>query len=151
MITRMITIVAMAALLLSACDESASKTSKDVTQARVEASQDSSEARQEASQVESKSVDKVVDAQQAYAKTDAKARQKLTQVESEAMIAGAKADFDVAKTKAEGSLNIAMEKCGALKGVDKTACLSTADANFTAEVAAATADRDTVIAQLTEK
>lgn len=150
MIIKLIPIVAVAALLLTACDESPSKTAEDVTQARVEASQEVSEARQDADKIESRSVDKVVDAQQAYAKTAAKARQKLTRVESAALTARAKAEFDVANTEAEGRHNIAVEKCGALKGVDKTACASTADANFAADVAAATARRDTALAELTE-
>jgi len=150
MIIKLIPIVAVAALLLTACDESPSKTSKDVTQARAEASQNVSEARQEADKIERTSSDKVVDAQQAYTKTATTARQKLTKVESEALAAGANAEFEVANTEAEGRHNIAVEKCGALKGADKTACASTADANFAAEVAAATARRDTALAELTE-
>ena len=147
MMKQLIPIVAVAALLLAGCNESPSETSKDVTKATEEASQDVSEARQDAGKTENKSEEKVIDAQQKYARTDANAREKLTDVESEAMAAGAKADFDVAKAEAEGRHNIAVEKCGALEGVDKKACLSTADANFAADEAAATAVRDTALAQ----
>jgi len=150
MMNRLIPIVAVGALLLAGCNESPSETAKDVTQAREKAGQEVSEARQDASKTASKSEDKVMDAQQEYAKTDANAREKLTDVESQAMTAQAKADFDVAKTEAEGRHNIAVEKCGALEGVDKTACVSTADANFAAEVAAATANRDEAMAQLAQ-
>ena len=150
MMNRLIPIVAVAALLLAGCNESPSETSKDVTKATEEASQDVSEARQDASKTESKSEEKVIDAQQEYAKTDANAREKLTEVESEAMAAQAKADFDVAKTEAEGRHNIAVEKCGALEGVDKTACVSTADASLAAELAAATANRDAALVQQAE-
>lgn len=150
MINRLIPIVAVAALLLAGCNEAPSETSKDVTQAREDASQDVSEARQDASKKESKSEEKVIDAAQAYAKTDANAREKLTAVESEAMASGAKADFDVAMAEAEGRHEIATEECGGLQGVDKTACVSTADANFAADEAAATAIRDTALAQQAE-
>jgi len=150
MMSRLIPIVAVGALLLAACNESPSETSKDVTQAREKASQDVNEARQDASKTESKSEEKVVDAQQAYAKSDATAREKLTAVESEAMAAQAKADFDVAITEAEGRHNIAVEKCGALEGVTKKACVSTADADFAAQQAAATANRDAALVQQAE-
>jgi vacuolar-type H+-ATPase subunit H len=147
MMNQLIPVVAVMALLLAGCKESASETSKDVTQAREEASQEVSEARQDADRTENKSEEKVIDAQQEYSKTDANAREKLTEVESDAMANQAKADFEVAKTEAEGRHNIAVEKCGALEGVDKKACVSTADANFAADEAAATAIRDNALAQ----
>ncbi len=145
MMNRLIPIIAVGALLLAGCNESPSETSKDVTKAREKASQDVSEARQDASKTESKSEEKVIDAQQAYAKTDANAREKLTDVESEAMAAQAKSDFEVATAEAKGRHTIAVEKCGALEGVDKKACVSTADANFAADEAVATANRDTAL------
>jgi len=63
------------------------------------------------------------------------------------MISKAQANFDVALAEAEGLHNFAIEKFGALKGVDKTACLSTADAAFTANQATITADRDAALVQ----
>lgn len=147
MIYRLIPLVAIAVMLLTGCDNSASETSKNVTQAREDASQDVTEAKQGAEKIEDKANEKVADAQYAYAKTDATARAKLTEAESEAMISKAQADFDVALAEAEGLYHIAIEKCGAFKGVDKKACLSTADATFTAHQAAVTADRDVALVQ----
>jgi hypothetical protein len=48
----------------------------------------------------------------------------------------------VAITEADGRHDVAKEKCSAFTGVDKDACLSTADATYAADHAAATADRD---------
>jgi vacuolar-type H+-ATPase subunit H len=147
MMNRFIPLVAVAVLLLAGCDKTPTETSNDVAEARKEASQDVSEARQDASKIEDKADAKVAAAQDVYARTDETARAKLTRAESEAMISKAHADFDVALVEANGRHDIAIEKCGQFTGVDKTACLSTADADFTAEQAAITATRDAVLVQ----
>lgn len=147
MINRFIPLVAVAVLLLAGCDKTPTESAKDVAEARKEASQDVSEARQDAGKIEDKADQKVAAAQDAYAKTDETARAKLTQAESEAMISKAHADFDVAMVEANGRHAIAIEKCGQFTDVDKTACLSTADADFAAEQAAVTASRDAILVQ----
>ena len=145
MMNRMIPIAAFAALMLTGCQETSSDTAKDVAEARQDAAEDSAEARHDANDDVAQADDKVADAQQAYANADEGALRKLTKVESEAMIEKAKAAFDVASTEASGRHKVAKEKCGALTGVDKDACLSTADATLAAEQAAATASRDAAL------
>jgi light-regulated signal transduction histidine kinase (bacteriophytochrome) len=147
MFNRLIPLLALLALTLVACDKTPSETSKDVRQAREEASQDVSETRQDASETMNKAEEKVVDAQQDYAKSDASARAKLTEAESQAMVTKAKADFDVTIAEAEGRHAIEIEKCGALEDVSKKACLSTANATFEADKAAATAKRDAALVE----
>jgi vacuolar-type H+-ATPase subunit H len=147
MLKRLIPLLALLALTLASCDKTPSETSKDVGQAREEASQDVSEARQDASKTTNKAEEKVMDAEQAYAKTDAGARAKLTAAESQAMVTRANADFDVAMAETEGRHAIAIEKCGALEDVSKDACLSTAHAAFEADKAAATAKRDAALVE----
>lgn len=135
-------IATIAALSLVGCNKTPAETSQDVTEAREKASQDVSEARQDAGKTEAKAVEKVADARDAYAKTDASARAKVTEVESDALTTLAKADFEVAIAEAKGAYDIGTEKCGVLGGVEKNACLSTADAAFKAEEAIAIANRD---------
>jgi vacuolar-type H+-ATPase subunit H len=147
MFNRLIPLFALLALTLVACDKTPSETSEDVGQAREEASQDVSETRQDASETMNKAEEKVVDAQQDFAKSDASARAKLTDAEAQALVTKAKADFDVAIAEAEGRHAIEIEKCGALEDVSKDACLSTADATFEADKAAATAKRDAALVQ----
>lgn len=145
MMIRLIPLVTVAALLLAGCDKSASETSKDVQKARQEASEDVSAARQEASKKETKATEKVTAAQHDYDKANASAHEELSETESEAMITMAKADFDVAMTEAEGRHSISIEKCDMLNGVDKKACVSSADAKLAVEKAKATADRDAIL------
>jgi len=147
MMNRLIPLVAVAALLLAGCDKTPTETSQDVQKARQEASQDDNAARQDASKTESKANEKVAAAQHDYAKASASAQEDLSATESEAMIAMAKADFDVALTEADGRHSIEIKKCGALKDVEKTACLSSADAKLAADQANATAHRDAVLVQ----
>ncbi len=142
---RLITIVALATFLLAGCNKTPSETSKDVAKAREVATQDSNAAREDASKTENKANENVADAQDVYAESKAGAQEKLSAAESKAMIAKAKADFDVALTDAEGRHSIAIEKCGSLKGVDKTACVSTADAKLASDQADATAERDSAL------
>ena len=146
MMTRMIPALA-AALMLSACQESATHTAKDVAEARDQAAQKNAETRADASKEVAKANDKVADAQQAYAKTDESARKVLTRAESDAMIKTANANYDVAVVEADGRHKIAREKCDGMKGVDKDACQSTADATLLADKAGSTATRDASLVQ----
>lgn len=142
---RLMPIVVLAALFSAGCDNKPTDTTKNVSEARKEASQDVKAARQDAAKIESEASQKVDAAQNAYAKTDANAREKLSEAEAEAMITKAKAEYDVALAAAEGRYAIAKEKCGALTGVDNKACLSTAEATYTAEKAMITAERDSAL------
>jgi len=141
-LNRLLPLAVLAALLLAGCKETASETAKDVTQAREKASQDISAAQQDASKVENKAETKIVDAQQQYAETDADARAKVSDAQSEALQSTAKADFDVAVAEAEGRYNVAVEQCGVLSGAERKACMSKADAEYKADEALATANRD---------
>jgi len=142
MIIRLLPILALAALLVGGCSKSPSETSKDVAKAREKASQDVTAAQKDASKTESKTDLKVAEAEMDYSKTEDGAHDKLNQVESEAMAKMAAAEFDVAMAEAKGRHNIETKKCGVLKDVEKTACLSAADATLAAEKATATANRD---------
>ena len=139
---RPISLAAFAALTLAACQESQSDTAKDVAKASETAAANSDEARQEATATAADANAQVTDAQQAFDKASIGAQKKLTQAEADAMSKNAKANYDVAITDAEGRQKIANEKCGALTGADKDACLSTAKAAYAAEEAAAVATRD---------
>jgi len=139
---RLIPIAAVAVLMLSSCQESPSDTSKDVAKAQEEAAQKVDAARKDADKTAAKANEQVADAKAEYAKTDANAQKVLSKAESEAMIKTANADFDVAVAEAEGRNKVAKEKCDALKGVDKDACLSSAEAALAADKASATARRD---------
>jgi len=61
------------------------------------------------------------------------------------MVSTANADFKVASTEARGRNDVAKSKCGLLDGVEKTACISTADATLAANQADATAIRDAAL------
>lgn len=145
MLSRVVPLVAVAALMLAGCNETSSTTAKDVTKAREDASQDVSAAREKAIQTEIKAEEKVVDAQQEYAQTNASGREELTEVQSKALSDTAKADFDVAIAKAQGIEDVAGEKCDVLDGAEKTACLSAAAATYAASEAKAIADRDAAL------
>ena len=145
MFIRFLSVVALAAVMLAGCNKTPTETSKDVTQAREDASQEVSEARQDASVTENKADEKVIDAQQEYAKKEAAARAKLTEVQSDAMATTAEADFDVAIAEAKGIEEIEKKKCGVLGGAEKTACMSKAAATFAASEAAAKAERDAAL------
>ncbi len=147
MMTRFLSILALAALLLGGCNKSPSETAKDVGQAREKAATDMSAAQKDANKAENKADQKVAAAQQDYAETKAGAQGKLNKVEADAMVTMAKADFDVAMADLEGRHLIATKKCGMLKGVEKTACLSTTDAALAADQAIATANRDAILVQ----
>jgi hypothetical protein len=57
----------------------------------------------------------------------------------------ANAEFNVATAAAKGGYDIAKEKCDALSGVTKDACISTADATLESTRASATAIRDAAL------
>jgi hypothetical protein len=124
----LIPIAAVAVLMLTSCKENASDTAKDVAKAQEEAAQKVDAARKDADKTAAKANEQVADAKADYAKTEAGAQKVLSKAESEAMIKTAHADFDVAIAEAEGRNKVAKEKCDALKGVDKDACLSAAEA-----------------------
>lgn len=149
MINRLIPLVAVAALMLTGCKETASDTANDVADARQEARQDNSEARQDANADIAEATDKVNDAQAAYAESTDDTRKKLTLAESEAMIKTAKADYDVAKVEAEGRDKIAMEKCDALSGAEKDSCKHIAAATLVADISSASAVRDALLLDAT--
>jgi hypothetical protein len=88
---------------------------------------------------------RAADAERANARADAVASNALTRAESDAMIKTANANFDVARTTAVGYYDIEKEKCDALTGVVKDACISTADATFTASELAAISTRDAAL------
>lgn len=142
---RLIPLAAAALLILGGCDKTPTERSQDVADVRENAMQESGEARQDASKTVAKAQNKVVDAQQAYNKSDEGAQKKLSAAESSAMIKTAEANFEVAKTEAQGRNDVAAEKCAALDGVDEDACLSTAKADLAASEAAATATRDAAL------
>jgi hypothetical protein len=142
---RLVPLVAVAALMLAACQETPSETAKDVAAARHDAVENVDAARQDKDKVVSKNNDQVADARQAYVKTDEIARQKLTQVESDAMVKTANADFEIASAEATGRNEIAVQRCDALTGVDKDACVSAAAATLASEQATATSNRDAML------
>jgi hypothetical protein len=139
---RLIPLAAAIALLLAACQETPSATAEDVAVAQQGASKESAAARDDASEQVAVADADVAKAQRDYAQANATARKKLTEAESAAMIETANADYDVAIVDAEGRDRVARERCDALSGVAKEACLSTADATLAAEKSAATAKRD---------
>ncbi|MDZ4729886.1 MAG: hypothetical protein SH820_08095 [Xanthomonadales bacterium] len=147
MIIRLVPIIALVMLLLGGCSESATETSKDVGQAREKARDDVSAAQKDAVKDEDKAEHKVAEAQQDYAETRADAQGNLNQVEADAMVTRANADYDVALAEMEGQHRIAIEKCDALKDVEKDSCVSTADATFEADKARAIANRDAILVQ----
>jgi hypothetical protein len=59
----------------------------------------------------------------------------------------AEANFTLATKEADARARVAMEKCEALGGVDRTACQSEVDATRAVEETRAIADRDAALAQ----
>ncbi len=66
-------------------------------------------------------------------------------MQADALVRTSNADFDVAIAEAKGIEDIATEKCGALSGAEKTACLSAAASTYAASEAKATAERDATL------
>ena len=141
---KLLSIIVFAGLSLAVagCNQNTPSTARDVAEARADANKEVIEARQDASETMSKSNEEVASAREDYLRIDEGAREDLTEAESDAMVASAKAEFNIARTEAEGRYNIATEKCGAYTGVDRTACLSGADATYASAKALAIADRD---------
>ncbi len=143
---KLIPIAIATALLFAGCQESQSDTAKDVAEARTEARKDSNEARQDASESAQEANKDVAQAGQTYGeKTDA-ARANLTEAEADAMRVNARSAYDIAVTDADGRHEIAKQKCDALTGTDKDACVSAADAALAADKANAEANRDATLA-----
>ena len=61
------------------------------------------------------------------------------------MIKSANAGYAVAEADAKGKLDVAKQACDAYKGVEKDACLSSAQAEWTASLANAVAIRDAAL------
>ena len=141
---QLISLIAFLAVLVG-CPETPIETAAEVAEARRDAAEDTKEARQDANEDVAGAIEVISDAHQAYDKTNEIARRKLTDAESEAMVKAANADFDVATTEAKGGYDVAKAKCGALNGVDETACVSTADATLATNQAKATAIRDAAL------
>jgi hypothetical protein len=135
-------LLAVASMLTAGCQDS---TSKDVAEARVDAAKDVANAREKAGVAVAKANEKVSDARVDYADKEHAARHTLTEVESEAMIKRAHAAYSVATTHVDGNYDIAQEECKSLSGVDKTACISAADATRAADQAQVTAVRDSAL------
>ncbi|HVF35956.1 MAG TPA: hypothetical protein VND91_11595 [Candidatus Saccharimonadia bacterium] len=138
-------IASVAVLMLAACRETPTETASDVAKAQEEAARESSEARREARESVAEADADVAEAARAHDAAGEATRKKLSAVEAEAMIEHANASYDVAIAETEGRHAVATEACDALTGVDKEACVSTADATLAAERASATATRDAAL------
>lgn len=145
MINRLMPIATLAAMMLAACQNTTTDTAEKVAEARDAAADDVADARQYANETLADANDQISDAQQDYARTEKNATKKLTTAQSDAMVKTAHADFELASTVAKGRYDVAKSKCGLFDGVEKTACLSTADATLAANQADATAVRDAAL------
>ena len=67
---------------------------------------------------------------------------KRTDAESEAMIKALNADFEFASPEPKSGYDVALSKCDALNGVERTACFSAADAATAANLAETATVRD---------
>ncbi len=132
-------------LLLAGCQKSSSEVAENVADARTDAAKTNQAARDEASEDAAKSNTSMAAAEKTYAEGEAAANKKLTAAEAEAMTQAAESRFDVLAAEAQGRYDIAKEACGALTGVDKTACVSKADETHQMDRAAAIAERDAAL------
>jgi hypothetical protein len=145
MLNRLVPIIILAAFVLAGCQETSSDTSKDVADARKDAQENVQEAREEKDRVVARTSEDVAAARRTYSDSADDARSKLTAVEAEAMIKTAHADYDIASAQANGRAEIEKQKCGALTGVRRDACLSSAEARLQADLAEIAATRDAVL------
>jgi hypothetical protein len=145
MIRRLFPLVAIAVLMLAGCQETPAETAQDVSDARAEAAQNVTAVREDANQEIDTAAGDVAQAQGDLVRTDARAADKLGEAESAAMAKTAHAIFAVAESEAEGRNDIAVQKCGGFIGSDQDACISSATAILTSELAAATSSRDTAL------
>jgi hypothetical protein len=128
--------------LLAGCQDN---NPKDVAAARADAARDVASARDAASTSIANANDKVDAARADYVDQEQGARKTLTAVEAEAMAKRAHADYDVGTAQVDGAFSVARQKCDSYTGVDKTACLSTADAKRAMDQAQITASRDAAL------
>jgi hypothetical protein len=143
MINRILPIVAIAALTLTGCQESADETAQDVSDARKEANENIADARTDANETMLTADENESDAIHTYANSDAKAQVKLRAAEADAISERARADYDLAIATSKGTHEVEVQKCDALDaGVDRTACKTTADAVLATATADAKARRD---------
>jgi hypothetical protein len=137
---------AIAMLLLAGCQETPKETAKDVAAARTEANREADDARATADRKTAAADAKVDDAQQAYGKSEAKANETLDKARDEAASTIAQADYDRALVEADGRFKVENEKCDALSGTARDACVSAAESALAVEKAAAQARRDAALA-----
>jgi hypothetical protein len=145
MIDRLIPISAISLLMLVACAETPSDTAKDVAEARQDAAAEVTEVRQAANQDVAEANAQVATAKKAYTAFDKDARKQLTAAEAVAMVTTARAAFDIASAEAEGRHEVAKQRCDALAGMARDACLGSAIASLSADLTLATANRDTAL------
>ncbi len=120
--------LAISLALLAGCQESSSETSRDVAEARVEATEANAEARHDAAEDMSEAGGELSEARQDYREAEGDAHDDLNESESEAMVASAHARYDVMHTEAQGRHKIAIERCdGMSRGQERDACVTEAD------------------------
>lgn len=137
---------AIALLLLAGCKESPSETAKDVAAARNEANREADDARVTADRATAAADAKVDDAQQTHGQSEAKANEVLAEAEGKAASTIAQANYERALVEAEGRFKVENEKCDALTGTAKDACVSTAESALAVDKAAAESRRDASLA-----
>lgn len=145
MMKKLIPAAVLAALMLTACQETPQETAKDVSAARQDAAKDVKEAREDKREDVAEANAEVAGARQDFEQDSNAAMKKLTAAEAEAMVKTANANYDIAIAQISGRADVARQACGAMTGVEKDACLSNAEATFEAEKAAAIAQRDEVL------
>lgn len=137
---------AIAMLLLAGCQESPKETAKDVAAARTEANQEANDARATADRKTAAADAKVDDARQDYSKSETEANETLGKAQDKAASTIAEADYDRAIVEADGRFKVENEKCDALSGTAKDACVSAAESALAVEKAAAQSRRDAALA-----
>jgi hypothetical protein len=139
MIARSVLFTAIAVTtMLTACGQTETEAAEELARARLEAAERVAAARQRA--------DAALAAHQATANGHARSAGKLTPQDVDAMIENANSAFEAARAEAMKRHETAEIQCDALEGVDKIACLSTADAELAADEAAAISHRDEALA-----
>lgn len=146
MLVKAILIAAITVMTLSGCQENASETARDVSDAREDSAENVAETREDANQAVNSAQRDIADARQDVNKSDQNAREELTEAQSDALTVAAHADFDIAEAQAEGRSEVALERCDALTGDAKDSCTDNAKAMLDTELAAAASTRDKKLA-----
>jgi len=145
MIRQLIPVTALAALMLGGCGDTSNDTARDIRETRDDAAQNINAARDNAQDTINRVDRDVNELERDLARTNANAREQLNEAEADARTETAQAVFEVEEAEANGRHNIAMERCDAVTGVEKDACISTADANLASELAIAVSRRDNAL------